>query len=103
MALLAEDSDVTVPIDNIKRAQPMEEYVVAKTSAVGASTPEVQVVQPTPDPTPKPKVIAATLGAASASIVLWLISLAGINIPELVVGSTVTIATFLFGYITSDR
>lgn len=52
--------------------------------------------------TPVPKVLAATLGSASATLLVWIVSLvAGIEIPIPVVGAVTTLATFGFGYLKS--
>lgn len=51
---------------------------------------------------PVPKVVAATLGSAVATLLIWIVSLAtGTEIPVPVVGAVTTLATFGFGYLKS--
>jgi hypothetical protein len=49
-----------------------------------------------------PKVTAATLAAAIVTLVVWLASLAGVDIPEVAQGAIVTILVALAGYAVSD-
>ena len=52
---------------------------------------------------PKPKVIAATLGAAAGELLTWLASLAGLDMPSGPAMALVVLLTFAFGYITSEN
>jgi len=49
-----------------------------------------------------PKVVAATLAAAVATILVWGISQAGVDVPEPVAGAIVVVLTFLAGYLKID-
>ena len=49
-----------------------------------------------------PKVTAATLAAAIVTLVVWLASLAGVDIPEVAQGAIVTILVALAGYLVTD-
>ncbi len=49
-----------------------------------------------------PKVTAATLAAAIVTLVVWLASLAGVDIPEVAQGAIVTILVALAGYLATD-
>lgn len=52
----------------------------------------------------EPKVVAATLGAAVTSFIVWMLSeFVGIDIPLSVSGALTTIFVFLLGYLTSDQ
>lgn len=44
------------------------------------------------------KVVGATLGAAVATIIIWLIGLTGIEFSDAVAAAIVTVVTFLVGY-----
>jgi hypothetical protein len=50
-----------------------------------------------------PKVIASTLGAAVASIVVWVLTLAGLDVPGEVGGAIATICAAVLGYVVPDR
>lgn len=53
--------------------------------------------------TPQPKVIAATIGAAVSTILVYLIEAVGsTDLPTSVEGAIVTIVTFLAGYLKSN-
>jgi hypothetical protein len=49
-----------------------------------------------------PKVTAATLAAAIVTLVVWLASLAGVDIPEVAQGAIVTILVAIAGYLVTD-
>ena len=49
-----------------------------------------------------PKVTAATLAAAIVTLVVWLASLAGVDIPEVAQGAIVTILVAIAGYVATD-
>lgn len=49
---------------------------------------------------PVAKVTAAGLGGAVATILVWVLSLLGVDVPTLVVGALVTLASFGAGYVT---
>jgi energy-converting hydrogenase Eha subunit B len=49
-----------------------------------------------------PKVLAGTLAAASVTIIVWIASTAGVNVPVEVAGALTVIVTFLAGYIKTD-
>lgn len=55
------------------------------------------------DPTPQPKVIAAGLGGAVTTLVLFILSNYGIEAPPEVAAALATIIAVTFGYITSNR
>jgi hypothetical protein len=48
------------------------------------------------------KVTAATLVAAIVTLVVWLASLVGVDIPEVAQGAIVTILVALAGYLVTD-
>lgn len=48
-----------------------------------------------------PKVTAAVLAAAVTTIIAWLLSTAGIELPNEVQGAITTILVFVAGYLTS--
>lgn len=48
-----------------------------------------------------PKVTAAVLAAAVTTIIAWLLSAAGISLPNEVQGAITTILVFVAGYLTS--
>lgn len=48
-----------------------------------------------------PKVTAAVLAAAVTTIIAWLLSTAGITLPNEVQGAITTILVFVAGYLTS--
>ena len=48
-----------------------------------------------------PKVTAAVLAAAVTTLIAWLLSLAGIVLPNEVQGAITTILVFVAGYLTS--
>jgi hypothetical protein len=58
------------------------------------------------DATPTPKVTAATLGAAVASIVVFVLVKVGLDVSDgeavVLTGSLATVFTFLAGYCTRD-
>lgn len=47
-----------------------------------------------------PKVTAAVLAAAVTTLIAWLLTLAGINLPNEVQGAITTILVFVSGYMT---
>ena len=47
-----------------------------------------------------PKVTAAVLAAAVTTLIAWLLTLAGINLPNEVQGAITTILVFVSGYLT---
>lgn len=49
-----------------------------------------------------PKVAASTLAAALVTIIVWVASIAGVEIPELVQGALITIIVALAGYFVTD-
>jgi hypothetical protein len=49
-----------------------------------------------------PKVTAATLAAAIVTLVVWIASLAGVEIPEVAQGAIITIIVALAGYLVRD-
>lgn len=48
-----------------------------------------------------PKVTAAVLAAAVTTLIAWLLTLAGITLPNEVQGAITTILVFVAGYMTS--
>jgi len=48
-----------------------------------------------------PKVTAAVLAAAVTTIIAWLLTLAGIQLPNEVQGAITTVLVFTAGYLTS--
>lgn len=48
-----------------------------------------------------PKVTAAVLAAAVTTLIAWLLTLAGIELPNQVQGAITTILVFTAGYLTS--
>ena len=48
-----------------------------------------------------PKVTAAVLAAAVTTLIAWLLTLAGIELPNQVQGAITTILVFVAGYLTS--
>lgn len=48
-----------------------------------------------------PKVTAAVLAAAVTTLIAWLLTLAGIELPNQVQGAITTILVFVAGYMTS--
>lgn len=48
-----------------------------------------------------PKVTAAVLAAAVTTLIAWLLTLAGIELPNNVQGAITTILVFVAGYLTS--
>lgn len=48
-----------------------------------------------------PKVTAAVLAAAVTTIIAWLLTIAGIELPNQVQGAITTILVFVAGYLTS--
>ena len=48
------------------------------------------------------KVTAATLAAAIVTLVVWIASLAGVEIPEVAQGAIITILVAIAGYFTTD-
>lgn len=48
-----------------------------------------------------PKVTAAVLAAAVTTLIAWLLSTAGIELPNQVQGAITTILVFVAGYLTS--
>ena len=58
--------------------------------------------QPTSAPTDK--VTAATIGAAVAVILAWVLEIAtGVDIPAFVGGALAVVLTFLFGYLKTEQ
>lgn len=51
--------------------------------------------------TVNPKVTAAVLAAAVTTIIAWLLTIAGIELPNQVQGAITTILVFVAGYLTS--
>ena len=49
-----------------------------------------------------PKVTAAAVAAALVTIIVWGASLAGLDIPEVVQGSLITIIVAIAGYVVTD-
>jgi len=49
-----------------------------------------------------PKVTAATLAAALVTIIVWVASAAGVNVPLEVQGAIVTILVAIAGYLVTD-
>ena len=49
-----------------------------------------------------PKVTAATIAAALVTIIVWVASAAGVNVPLEVQGAVTTILVFVAGYLVTD-
>jgi len=49
-----------------------------------------------------PKVVASTLAAAIVTIIVWVASAAGVNVPTEVQGAIITILVFVAGYVKLD-
>jgi hypothetical protein len=49
-----------------------------------------------------PKVTAAAVAAALVTIIVWGLSLAGLDIPEVVQGALITIIIAVAGYVVTD-
>lgn len=61
------------------------------------------IVEPVSDPTPQPKVIAATVAAALTTLLVWALREAGVNIDGEVQGAFTTLFVAVAGYFTSNR
>jgi hypothetical protein len=49
-----------------------------------------------------PKVAMSTLAAAIVTIIVWCVSLAGVEVPDLVQGALITIIVAIAGYVVTD-
>ena len=49
---------------------------------------------------PTTKVVSGTVGAAVATILVWVLGEAGVVVPEATAVAITTVVTFLFGYYT---
>lgn len=57
----------------------------------------------TSDPTPQPKVLAGGVAGAVTVLLVYVVGLAGVDVPPEVAAAVTTVITFAAGYFTSNK